>query len=391
MGMKRQRIAMGLSTLCYTPLVAGIVLLVLCLCAATITSGALAQSPSGFGSGFSAGSASSSTSTNESGGASGGLAPLIQGPASSGGIPKVEAIDPIYNFGTAPSGPPVNHVFKIRNAGTGTLTIDGVTTSCGCTAAKPTKNSLGPGEESDIAVTFDTISEKGPSTRTITVVTNDPKQRQLALTLKGDLRAQVEAAPPFVAFGIVKHGVEKTSRVTIADLVNDKELHVGPITNSSANVKVSQEPRTDGKPGAMLSVTLLKSMPVGPFDDTIKVSTGRAPLIIAVYGTVTGDLTVSPAQVSFGIVPHHQSALRIVRLSNAGGQAINVLGVTSSNQSVTAAVEPIKAGKEYKVTLELRPNTPDGALRGAIAIRTDDPQETWVNVPFYGIVGSFKG
>ncbi len=322
---------------------------------------------------------------------SGGLSPLIQGAASSGGIPKAEAIDPMFNFGTAPSGPPVKHVFKIRNAGTGTLTIDGVTTSCGCTAAKPTKNSLAPGEESDIAVQFDTISEKGPSTRTITVVTNDPKQRQLELTLKGDLRAQVEAAPPFVAFGIVKHGVEKTSRVTIADLVNDKELQVGPITNSSVNVKVSQEPRTDGKPGAMLTVTVLKSMPVGPFDDTIKVATSRAPLNIAVYGTVTGDLTVSPAQVSFGIVPHHQSALRIVRLTNAGGQAINVLGVTSSNQSVTAAVEPIKAGKEYKVTLELRPNTPDGALRGAIAIRTDDPQETWVNVPFYGIVGSFKG
>jgi hypothetical protein len=374
-----------------TPLVAGIVLLVLCLCAATITPPAVAQSPSGFGSGFSAGSASTSASTNEPDGANGGLSPLIQGPVSSGGIPKAEAIDPIYNFGTAPSGPPVKHVFKIRNAGTGTLTIDGVTTSCGCTAAKPTKNSLAPGEESDIAVTFDTISEKGPSTRTITVVTNDPKQRQLELTLKGDLRAQVEAAPPFVAFGTVKHGVEKTSRVTIADLVNDKELQVGPITNSSANIKVSQEPRTDGKPGAMLTVTVLQSMPVGPFDDTIKVKTSRAPLNIAVYGTVTGDLTVSPAQVSFGIVPHHQSALRIVRLTNAGGLAINVLGVTSSNQSVTAAVEPIKAGKEYKVTLELRPNTPDGALRGAIAIRTDDPEETTVNVPFYGIVGSFKG
>lgn len=382
---------MRFSALRYTPLVAGIVLLVLCLCAAAITPPAVAQSPSGFGSGFSAGSASTSTSANQPGGANGGLSPLIQGQASSGGIPKAEAIDPIYNFGTAPSGPPVKHVFKLRNAGTGTLTIDGVTTSCGCTAAKPTKNSLAPGEESDIAVTFDTISEKGPSTRTITVVTNDPKQRQLELTLKGDLRAQVEAAPPFVAFGIVKHGVEKTSRITIADLVNDKELQVGPVTNSSTNVKVSQEPRTDGKPGAMLTVTVLKSMPVGPFDDTIKVTTSRAPLNIAVYGTVTGDLTVSPAQVSFGIVPHHQSALRIVRLTNAGGQAINVLGVTSSNQSVTAAIEPIKAGKEYKVTLELRPNTPDGALRGAIAIRTDDPQETTVNVPFYGIVGSFKG
>src|SRR5713226_7855159 len=147
MGMKRQRIAMRLSTPRDAPLVACIVLLVLCLCDATRP--AVAQSPSGFGSGFSAGSASSSTSANESGGTSGGLSPLLQGAESSGGVPKAEAIDPMYNFGTAPSGPPVKHVFKIRNAGTGTLTIDGVTTSCGCTAAKPTKNSLAPGERSE--------------------------------------------------------------------------------------------------------------------------------------------------------------------------------------------------------------------------------------------------
>ena len=128
-----------------TPLVAGIVLLVLCVCAAPP---AVAQSPSGFGSGFSAGSAFTSTTTNEPGSANGGLSPLLQGAASSGGVPKAEAIDPMFNFGAAPSGPPVKHVFKIRNAGTGTLTIDGVTTSCGCTAAKPTKNSLAPGEVS---------------------------------------------------------------------------------------------------------------------------------------------------------------------------------------------------------------------------------------------------
>src|SRR5260370_20762417 len=225
MGMKGKGMAMRLSPPGEMPFLAGIVLVVFSLCAAAITPPAMAQSPSGFGSGFSAGSASSSTSTNESGGTSGGLSPLLQGAASSGGVPKAEAIDPMFNFGAAPSGPPVKHVFKIRNAGTGTFTNDVGTSSCGWTAAKPTKNSLAPGEESDIAVTFDTISEKGPSTRTITGVTNDPKQRQLELTLKGDLRAQVEAAPPFVAFGIVKHGVEKTSRVTIADLVNDKGLH----------------------------------------------------------------------------------------------------------------------------------------------------------------------
>jgi hypothetical protein len=65
--------------------------------------------------------------------------------------------------------------------------------------------------------------------------------------------------------------------------------------------------------------------------------------------------------------------------------------VKSTNQSVEARVDPVTPGKEYKVTLALRPNTPDGQIRGALTIKTDDPQQTTLTVPYYGIVGSFKG
>ncbi len=65
---------------------------------------------------------------------------------------------------------------------------------------------------------------------------------------------------------------------------------------------------------------------------------------------------------------------------------MRVTSVSSSNASVSATVEPITLGKEYKVTLALRPNTPDGALRGLIAITTDDPQQQTVSFPYFGIV-----
>jgi uncharacterized protein affecting Mg2+/Co2+ transport len=90
-------------------------------------------------------------------------------------------------------------------------------------------------------------------------------------------------------------------------------------------------------------------------------------------------------------VPHHASALRFVRLTNSGEHPVKVTGISSNNVSVIAAVEPVKAGKEYKITVHLAPNTPDGVLRGTLAIKTDDPHQQDVQVPFYGIVGSFKG
>ena len=95
---------------------------------------------------------------------------------------------PVFDFGTALNGVAVKHVFHLKNVGTAPLIIGGVQTSCGCTAAQPTKSTVAPGDESDIAVTFDTRSDKGPASRTITVLTNDPKHQQLNLTLKGDVK-----------------------------------------------------------------------------------------------------------------------------------------------------------------------------------------------------------
>jgi Protein of unknown function (DUF1573)/Flagellar-associated PapD-like len=363
-----------------------------------LASTAAAQSSGLEPGGLNAGSSSSEgTSPNGPNGLQG-----ITG-ATAGGTPKAEAGDKIYDFGTVLNAVPVAHVFRIRNAGTGTLIIGGVQTSCGCTAAKPTKNEVAPGEETEIGVSFDTRFDKGPATRTITVFTNDPKAQQIVLTMKGDVKVQVEAAPAQIAFGDVRHGTAQTRQVLLTDLVTGQastaqsgvkgnpDFKVSSVTNSSPNIKVEPGPRNDGKPGAALTVTLLKTMPLGAFDDTIKVATSRAPVDITVFGTVQGDITVKPAQVSFGIVPHRQGTLRMVRLVNAGARAMRVTGVSSSNASVSAKVEPITPGKEYRVTLALRPNTPDGALHGLIAITTDDPEQQTVSLPYYGIIGSFRG
>jgi hypothetical protein len=317
---------------------------------------------------------------------------------ATSGTPKAEVTGKVYDFGSVLNAVPVAHVFKIHNAGMGTLIIGGVQTSCGCTAAKPTRNQLAPGEDSDIAVTFDTRFDKGPATRTITVSTNDPAAKSIVLTIKGDVKVQVDATPAQVAFGDVKHGTDQTRQVLLNDLVAGtdptkppQEFKVQSMTNASPNIKVAAAPRTDGKAGAALTVTLLSTMPIGAFDDTIKVATSRAPVDITVFGNVQGDITVKPAQVSFGVVPHRQGTLRFVRLVNAGTRPMKVTGVTSSNVSVSATAEPVEAGKEYKITLELRPNTPDGALRGQLAITTDDPQQQTLSLPYFGIIGSYRG
>ncbi len=46
--------------------------------------------------------------------------------------------------------------------------------------------------------------------------------------------------------------------------------------------------------------------------------------------------------------------------------------------------------RTIKITVQLRRGTPDGQVRGQLEIKTDDPEQQVLNVPFYGIVGQFS-
>jgi len=319
--------------------------------------------------------------------------PLIPGGDSAppGHAPKAVVSDPLYDFGTALEGTMVSHTFAIKNTGQGYLDIRGIKTSCGCTTGNPSKSHIAPGEESDIAVVFDTHFQKGHAVRTIVATTNDPNNPQVVMTLQGLVKKQVEAQPSEISFGDVKRGTEDTRQLVVSDLNPARgTFSVGPVSNSNSSIKVVQEKRPDGKPGALLKVSLLKTMPVGPFDDTIKITNNRVPLQVDVFGTVMGDLNIDPAQVSFGIVPRGQDIVRIFKLSNQGTHPVKVLEVASSSPAVGATAEPVAPGREYKVTVTLRHGTPDGELRGSLTIKTDDPDQATLNVPFYAIVGQYK-
>ncbi len=90
-----------------------------------------------------------------------------------------------YNFTSAKQGDKVACSFIFINEGKSDLIIHKVKASCGCTATSPEKTTLKPGESSKINATFDTAGKSGKQYKTITVVTNDPKNATLMLTIEG--------------------------------------------------------------------------------------------------------------------------------------------------------------------------------------------------------------
>lgn len=99
--------------------------------------------------------------------------------------PKAATQQMEYDFGDIPRGEHVKYDFVISNVGGDLLKLSDVRASCGCTAAKPEKDDLAPGESTNIHVDFNSTGRTGRQTKYITVKTNDPDNPEIRFKLTG--------------------------------------------------------------------------------------------------------------------------------------------------------------------------------------------------------------
>lgn len=92
-----------------------------------------------------------------------------------------------FDFGTIKQQESANVSFSFVNNGKSDLIIRKVTSSCGCTTVTPANMVIKPGQKSTIDARFDAGVRKGKQNKVITVITNDPKNSQISLTVSGEV------------------------------------------------------------------------------------------------------------------------------------------------------------------------------------------------------------
>jgi len=101
--------------------------------------------------------------------------------------PVISIDDPEFKFGKLKQGERVEHSFILKNSGKSDLVIRKVKASCGCTAVNPEKNVIAPGESIAIKTVFNSAGKVGNQSKTVTIITNDPKNSNTVLWVKGEV------------------------------------------------------------------------------------------------------------------------------------------------------------------------------------------------------------
>ncbi|OGU53926.1 MAG: hypothetical protein A2V66_16955 [Ignavibacteria bacterium RBG_13_36_8] len=107
---------------------------------------------------------------------------------------KIFAEQSLYDFGKIKAGEKVSRDFVVQNKGGDTLIIKNVRASCGCTAVKPEKSNLLPGESTKINVIFNSSGRKGHQKKYVYVFSNDVANPELRLSFTADILEQTESS-----------------------------------------------------------------------------------------------------------------------------------------------------------------------------------------------------
>ncbi len=86
-----------------------------------------------------------------------------------------------YDFGVVRQEDPVKHSFGFKNAGKGSLVLQSIKTTCGCTAATASTGPFRPGERSQLEASYNTSGKFGHTQKEIRVYSNDPRSPHILM------------------------------------------------------------------------------------------------------------------------------------------------------------------------------------------------------------------
>ncbi|MEP0847948.1 MAG: DUF1573 domain-containing protein [Phycisphaerae bacterium] len=312
---------------------------------------------------------------------------LLCVPAAAAGGPKLSLSASSWDFGTRWQGQPTETRLELKNVGDAELQLTDVRTDCGCTAAKPTRNTLPPGEACDLVIQYDTFRPDEIVRKRVHILTNEPGQPPRTIEVTGRVRPVVRMEPADgLNFDVV------SGRTAVSRSVELHNEYSQPLA-----LKVDQHP-----PGISLSLEELEpgqrwrltAATVPPLNDgSIKkiaaLQTGNsevAEVRFQILGVVRDRVVVLPPQIVVGDRAP-AAGTRPIRVLPRGGQPLRIVSVQSSDPHITTRILPppetqgsrsASAPISIEVVLPPAEQIAEGAT---IRIQTDDPEFPSLEVP----------
>ena len=296
---------------------------------------------------------------------------------------------PEYNFGKVLGGSKIEHTFTVKNIGKKPLKILSVKETCVCTAFVLSQDEIPPGKTGSISTVLTVPSGNKRVQENLLVLTNNPVQSMLTLTLKGEAFTPLKTFPERLVCGN-QPPLQKplTKRVS---LHVQEGVQILGVRTDSKHLKATLK-TTDSIPH--VEVQLLPTLPVGQFSHNLLVDYAykgkRTTHNVLAFGEVIGALHVAPNRLFLGLIKEPSTISKTITISARGSNPFQITSVEASSKAIVVTVKADETKTHYNLTATISPKAKPGELAGDIVINTSSSVQPTIRVPFFGIIVDAK-
>lgn len=316
-------------------------------------------------------------------------AALLQAPAFA----QVISVEPTsFDFGDMQQQQTKTAIVTVKNEGGALLRILDVKADCGCTVPTLAKNSLGPGESTQIEIQFNSKKFHGTVIKSVNITSNDPVNNQVDVMIMAKVHTPMVIDPvnQRVGFTRSKQGEVLSRKVTFTAMDAPKlEISANKTRQGMFDINVINAYEDDPQVG-VLEIIVPADMEPGRHRDHVRVKTnieGMENVDIEMQAWVTQALTVSPEQVSFRYKKNFRQTIRVSPFTE--GLEFKVTGAEIDLPEISVEVMETIPNIETKIILtgapieksDPRVMETKGHIKGTLIIHTDNMEAPILKVP----------
>lgn len=294
--------------------------------------------------------------------------------------PRVVVPEPVFEFGHLLNTERLDHTFTILNEGEAPLEIHDIRSSSAGLSGEVSHKVIEPGATAVLKASINLEHMSGPQRMVLTLVSNDPAQRETPMILSGVARQLMEIRPYPVFFGQVFPGDQVTREVHVS-YQGEMPFQIVSMDTGSPLFEAEAVPVNYGQ-HYHLHVRF-----TGDSDEShhavqmvLETDLDDVPRIeIPLIAEIVRDLIVSPSTLTLLPVPEGQTITRYVTVRAGRIDDFRIVDVVAPMPDIEARVLPGDPG-HYRI--EIKGLRPTAELSGQfLRIVTDAESMSEIAVP----------
>ena len=279
---------------------------------------------------------------------------------TAGQVPVLQVEKTVHDFGEMGPSASGKCEFAFKNVGTGTLKIDRVQSTCGCTVPQLEKKEYAPGESGVINVTFRAPSTKGNVNKHLYIVSNDPKQPRFELGIKAVVTVKVSISPENVKLRLNEDNAGMPNIVVKS--LDDREFSIKTITIGRDVMKIDIDPAKKAKEFVLKPVVnkdKLNEFNTGVIQ--VKTDHPQAGTLVVRYDAVPAYEVTRPRIILQNVEPGVSIVKDVIIRSNYG-TPVEIESATSRNGYMEIESQE-KDGQHMQLQIKITPPDQESSSR----------------------------